>query len=116
MVKNKLLGSLLSHKYRNSVKVSVGAVNSKLLGSVPSHKYRNLVKIHRGGNLDRVTTLHYQSSDFRQDLKEVMTTMIFVDHFHLNPIAIIKDNKMRNIAILAEEVVIGRNEPKILET
>ena len=60
MVKNKSLGSLLSHKYRNLVKVSVGAVNSKLLGSVPSHKYRNLVKVSIGAGtwtgLPRSTT------------------------------------------------------------
>ena len=60
MVKNKSLGSLLSHKYRNLVKVSVGAVNSKSLGSVPSHKYRNLVKVSIGAGtwtgLPRFTT------------------------------------------------------------
>lgn len=37
--------------------------------------------IHGGRNLDRVNTLHYQSSDFCQDLKEVMMMMIFADHF-----------------------------------
>ena len=56
--------------------------NSKLFSSVASHKNRNLFKVpYRGGNLDRVYTLHYQSSDYRQHLKEGMMMTIFADHF-----------------------------------
>ena len=58
-------------------------VNSKSPSSVLSHKYRNLVKVSIGAGTwtDRVNTLCHQSNDFHQDLMEVMTMMIFADHF-----------------------------------
>ena len=57
-------------------------VNSKSAQLSPLSQVQKFSQgIHGGRNLDRVNTLHYQSSDFCQDLKEVMMMMIFADHF-----------------------------------